>query len=391
MPDPEVAVETGGEGPQNIADVMDEAFAEPVEEAPSPDTPEPESEDSPPSEPDDSSPPRNDKGQFVKKGEESSEDPPVEETAPPEDEPTESETDDVVADEPATEEAKVEAEPAPDLPEFTFRVSGRDFSIAGSKVGDDGIFIPKSEVERTQRLISLGQGAKQRDREIGREVAAARAEGGIQSKINNEIFDRLVEARSDPDGKLWNLFNNQQDWDLMVANSKIAAMEAGETERGEVSTQAANEQAAADLGPKLEAGVSDAIDEALKDSRYEGVDGVEVKARLKQQYNQVFHTVAPGDTVPDGMTVIGHYEQGDVVIDNEFVRGELEFYAGVARRATEKERAVEKVAVKNRQTLAPKAVSGKKAPPTPEPKPIPKELTEQEKVEHIFGEGWNDL
>jgi len=402
MTDPGVVVDAGDgggtedAGPQNIADAIDLAFAEPVEEATSPDTPEPESEDSPPSEPDDSSPPRNEKGQFVKKDEESTEDPPADEAAEPEAEP-EATDEDVATDEPETEveadaEAEPEPEPAPDLPEFTFKVDGRDFSIPGSKVGEDGIFIPRAEVERTQRLIGLGQHSKQRDRDYGRELAAAKAEGGEQSRINNEIFDRLLEARKDPD-RLYALLDphNQDQFDLMVANSKIAALEAGDTKRGEQDAADTKERDVADLQPKLESGVANAVDEALKDARYAGVDGDEVKARLKQQYSMVFHTVRSEDAIPEGMAPIARYQQGTVVIDLEHVKGELEYAAGVVRRATVQAEAVSKVAKKNRERLAPKAVSTKKAPPPPKPKPAPKEMTGQEAIEHTFGEGWKDL
>ncbi len=378
--------------PTTAEEAIDAAFAD---EATSPEPTEAVSDETPPSETDDSSPPRDDgrdaKGQFVKTTEDTSEDPPADEAASPEDTPEASE-DDVVVEDTATEEATESTEESAEevvYPEFSYKVDGRDFSLAGSKVGEDGIFIPTAEIERTQRLLGLGQRARQRDREFGQELAAAKASGQERSRHVEEVFNRIIDLRTNDPNGLHELLTNQGQWDLMMANAKIQSLEARGTEVSEQAAADTNAAAGERLYPVLKDGLTAKVEDMA--AKYEGVDAKEMSERLlSRHFGQLFHAFDTGKAIPEGMIALERHPEGVIAMDTAFIEDEFEHDAGIIRRTTERTKQTAKVAAANREVLKPAVVSAKKAPPTPKPKAPPKEMTPAESVDHIFGEGWPD-
>jgi len=384
----DVAVEAAE--PTSVDQIFDEAFAEP-DEATSPDTSEPVAEtdedpspDAPPSETEDSSPPRDASGRFASKEEPASEDPPADEAAAPDDEVPE--TDEVVAEtDTETPEDEVSEEAAV-FEEFSYKVNGREFSVPGSKVGSDGMFIPQAEVERLQRLVSLGHNARQRDREVGQQIAEARSEGNARADHIESVFNNLLEMRkADPDG-LYTLFRDQGKWDLMVANQRIRALETGTAERDSVQAERNQVAEGERLFPVLQSRITEYVSTAAKGDKFAGVDQEAVAERLTtRHWGQVFHALRAGQAAPEGMVIVEQYENGaSIAMDTSFIEGEMEYEAGVVRRTETRTRSEQKVAKKNRANLKPAAVHTKKAAPPPRPKKPKVALEGREAVEEVF-------
>ena len=193
---------------------MDAAFDKAFEEGPPSSGPGIEGTDTPASAdtPAPASPGRNVKGQFVKA------------------EPTEAPPQEATPEAPASEVPPVEGSPteptpaaevAATYPEFVYKSAGREFNIPGSKVGQDGAFIPTPALPAITRLLAEGQHAKDASRDFAQRIQSAKAEGQQELQRARGLLAALNNLRQQGPEAIAEWFDDlDRNWPLMEAKAE---------------------------------------------------------------------------------------------------------------------------------------------------------------------------
>ena len=255
-----------------------------------------------------------------------------------------------------TEPPVVEGETPPEepaqavLPPWEYTVSGRQLSIPGSKVGPDGVFIPTAQVERVTRHLIAGHMAGQRDREAKAREVAARNEGQAEVLKARKLLSAWGELTKDKAKVLAFAEDLERNRELYLTRAELEAVRAEKEEVGQRMTESEQTQAAEALVPQLQNGLKAIIGKYA--DKYAGVDTEKLYDRLmRRHFDQVF----------------SEDEQGEILIDEEFIEDELQFAASAIRQgreaATKETKAKETVAQVTKENAARTGQAGIKPPP----------------------------
>lgn len=287
---------------------------------------------------------RNDKGQFAAKSQPDTPAPSEPETPPsaPADEPTAPETP-VVEGEPAAEE------PEAVYPEFEYTVSGRPLNIPGSKVGEDGVFIPKAHQDQITRLLIAGRMLPQREREHQKAVQAARAEGQGEVEKAKRVMAAFGELTKDKAKLLEWAENLDRNRELLMTRAELEAVKAEAKTATSTLTEQQQSRAAQDLVPQLQSGLKSIIATLGKKAEYAGVDADKLYERLMHRhFDQVF----------------SEDENGEILLDEGFIADEMGYeIAAVSRGRTAAAEEAARIAKAAKENAARQGQGGQKPPP----------------------------
>lgn len=366
-----------------------EAFDQAWNEPPAPAEPQPApASPAPAAAPAEPAAPRDDKGRFVKRDEA----PPA--AAAPQEEPP-APPPGPSADEQAAPAAEGEQPPAEQVeaeavfPEFEYTVNGRALSIPGSKVGEDGIFIPAAQVPEYTRHLIAGQTARQRERDHGRQLAAARTEHQLEVEKARNVLRTLAELVQD-DAKFedWRA-NLKQNWELLLAKAENEALKQAKDEASSTLSEQQSEQAARDLVPQLQTAVKRSLDAFKGRPEYQGVDFERLEDRIyKRHFDQVFSEAEDDD--PERQV-----RAGEILFHPDVIQELVQDEAAILARGRSEAAKLAQAAKKNQPVVAQQAAQagGKKAPvPSAPAKTEPTKFESgREAIDYYFGEGFDKL
>jgi len=215
--------------PEGVTDLdsADSYLEDILDEAPEGETQVPGSEPAPPDDTD--GPPRDEQGRFT------SDDLPVVPARPPEELQVQLEEAPAEGDPPEPTAGKEEAEAGLSdkewdaLPTLQYRAEGQGWEIPGSKVYEDGLFIPSEQVPAITRKIQQGHAHEGNFRQVldtkSAEVGAMQVERDAAQAALNEISTKLEELITKPEAfEAW-VTDQRGNWDLLQAKAKAAAQD----------------------------------------------------------------------------------------------------------------------------------------------------------------------
>jgi hypothetical protein len=357
-----------------IESAMDEHYGE-SSEAPDSGEPAPSEEAQP--EPDEAQPGeaqdrgdgRDERGRFAKGEQETVE-------AQPEGE----------APEAGSEEATVEGEgeAAEPLPEVTFRADGQEFSFPGSEAGEDGVFIPKDQLDTARQLWAAGRTHlttfRQKMAEKDAEVQTARQHAlkavEAANTRSNHVLEKFQELmaqwKTDPD-KVTEFFENAHVNLPVLKAEAEAKQKAKEAElKDQRLKQLEARSQAQTLIPQMRNRVAEAVVYFAKQYDLDKGPAVALYRRLSRN---------------EGLgKIFKRGQDGQFQEDLGVIRDEVEYLASVAprrsaqrKRTTEVNEAAQKVAKGERKATRRPGVSAKKgtkAPGTEKKVEMPKNTQE---------------
>lgn len=307
---------------------------------------------------------RNDKGQFVTAKSQPDApalpEPESPSPAPATDEP------------PPTETPAVEGDPAAEVeteavyPAFEYTVNGRALTIPGSKVGDQGMFIPKDQIEQITQFLIQGRMLPQREREHQKAVQAARGEGQIEVEKARKVMAAFGELTKDKAKLLEWAENLDRNRELLITRAELEAVKAEAKTATSTLTEQQQSRAAQDLVPQLQSGLKSIIATLGKKAEYAGVDADKLYERLMHRhFDQVF----------------SEDDSGEILLDEGFIADEMGYeIAAVSRGRTAAAEEAARIAKAAKENAARQGQGGQKPPPmagvgsggkpaTPKPKP----------------------
>lgn len=368
---------------------FDREFLAEVGEAPAPAQPAPAAPAAPapePAAPVPSGQPRDEQGRFA------SPTPPAEPTPVPA-EPAPAAPTTPPTTPPAEPPVPETPAPAETYPEATYRADQQDFTIPGSQVGSNGVFIPTPAWTDVQRLLAFGQvhqGSFQRKlSESAQEVqrATRRAEAAEASKA--AVFDKLVKMAED---------NTLEDWMADFKLNLPVLLAKAEAEGARLQIKQFEEERQAETKRQQEAALGPQMETALERTilHYGTTAGLSVD-RMRALYQRLntphFRKVLFSQADADD-PVLG-IRQGDWTIDYGVIEQEVA-WAGPGSSGTAPADKVAAAAAQNAKTtgqpVATPPTVGAKAGPAPKPAPPPKKFGSAEEADaFIWGEGFSEL
>ena len=387
------------EAPEGVVDqesadaALDNIFT--GDEPPESGTEAPGDKDSPAQPTDDDGPARDEKGRFAKPEESDTDPAPESEEPSPDDAGPESEVSEE-GDE-TKDDGQLSDEEWDALSPMEYRADGQNWQIPGSKVEEDGVFIPTDQIPNVAQLLSEGQshrgsfratlaGYDDQIRDLTAELEGERA-------ALTEISDKIEELVTKPGALEEWVENQRQNWDTLKLNAELAKSKRA-TEHADArreSLEAANE--AARVLPMMRESLAKAI-------KHWG-DQAGFKEEIQQQiYNR--HATQEGldRLFPQG-------ENGNRTENFEPLREDMLFLAQTsgARPPTDptpapaelkKGEELQKAPTPQRRVRrkAPTTVaasSGKDETPAKEAKAVPKFKTAEEADAWFDAGGYNDL
>lgn len=308
--------------------------------------------------------PRDEQGRFASPA-------PTEETeAAPADQVESSEPRDEPTDAPETEGEVSEAD---DYPEASFEVDGQEIALAGTAVGDDGVFIsPETWQQEVAPLLSAGrqlQGSfRQRMSDAAQQVQAAQAETAAAKAESSHVlahFENLIEKSQDAirQGTLESLLASPlgqwflsvgQGWPILKADARTKAIEMASQNATRRLQEYEQREHAERMRPVMTQVLQDSI---RRQGQSLGLDEQTLRAveqkLLAPGYERLLFVPAPFDD-PNGA-----FKRGETVIDHGVVAGALDLVAmhRVERQQQEKIRAAQ-------AANAAQQPVGRKVPPT---------------------------
>lgn len=341
-----------------------------------PPAPSPEAAPEAPSEP--GEPARDEKGRFTKRSE----------TEPA---PAAAPTD------PASASAAPPAEPSPSpespaddggldttgYPAFEYASHGKQFSIPGSAVGEDGVFIPTEQVPNIQRLLAEAHHNRDFGRELGRAVAEAKRESETLKREYTLKMQRLHEVVKDPDRLMAFAENLERDWPLLEAEVKRELAEQRLQEMERQQQEMTRQAAEVELRPKMQMALEMQVDRFVQSPEMKGLfadaDRQALLGRLREFERDIFSRDP---------------ETGEVMVDLDVIQRELGYAAHWRRQARQQEAQLQRVAQQNAATKAPAApppTVGTKQGPAPSASPKKTYKSREEADEDIWGKGFSEL
>lgn len=221
---------------------------------------------------------------------------------------------------------------AQEFSEFSYRAYGQDYAIAGSKVGDDGVFIPTDSVRDLSHLLGQARGAARREAELRGQVADVRREGGVEIATAKTLIGEFSSFRemlkSDPAKAQDWLDNLDHSWDLWLARAENEALRAGKDAASEQLDSIQTERDSKELSQQMGDTLEQYVRQLAQDERYAGIDANTMYERLGTVLlDRVFYQ-APEDIPESGIT------QGQIVFDRDIVDQEFEYHRQLTQRVS---------------------------------------------------------
>lgn len=267
-----------------------------------------------------------------------------------------------------TPDGEVPGEPAP---EVQYRADGQDYTLPGSAVGDDGIFIPHADglSNEVLRLLAHGrvyqgsfrQRLSEADQTTKREAARA---DGAETALNEVLtrLDQMIET-----GEIEGFLSDRQArWAQIKAESLVKAEQARAAEDRRQLDDLRAQQEQSQLGPKMEDALEQTIRHFGQKSQLDREAMVSVFDWLSQpEFRGKLFVKAPEDDPVNGT------RKGDWLIDYGMVERAVQHTAKVRPSGRVQEQKAAAAAKANAKAPAktPPTVGARTAtPPAPGPK-----------------------
>lgn len=276
-------------------------------------------------------------------------------------------------------------------PEASYRADGKDFTVPGSKVGDDGVFIPAAQWPQIERLIGQGQvhqgSYQQKLSESAQSVQRETLRANAAEQSKSEVFDRLLKMAEDGSIEDW-LAEVQRNLPVLLAKAEAkAAQDQLKHYDSERATHQA-QQSEAQLIPQMESALEKAV-------LHYGTAAKLSQERMQALYQRL-NTAAYRKALfsqADADDPVNGFRAGDWVMDFGLVEQEVA-WAGpgqVPQQAADKVAQAAAANAKAAQTATTPPTVGAKTGATPRPGPAKKFASAAEADEHIWGEGFGEL
>lgn len=301
------------------------------------------------------------------------------------------------ADPPPAPETPVEPQAEPEAPAdepqydpIAYRADGQEITIPGSAVGEDGAFIPATELPNVLQLLSAGKAAmgsvRQRLGEAAQreQAAISRAESAeAQTQHLLSHFEQLIES-----GQFGQWMEAvHQNWPILKAEAKAKAIEK-QTEADRQALQRYREQ---EEQSRLKPLMDQALEAAVQSfgAKLDEAGRKEVANILREpRYEHLVFVRAPYDDPSQGI------KKGDLVIDYGVVQAEIARVQNWQARYQPKTPTKPPVATKPVEApknKVPPTVGAKGTRPPKQGSPIPQFKTAKEADEWLIRGGYNDL
>lgn len=333
-------------------------------------------EEAAPAEPD--AQPRDDKGRFVSKAD-------AESAVSPDAQP---------APTPAAAEAQPEGQPATteQFPPFRYRAGGMDYTLEGSQLGTDGLFLPTDKLGALGQQLSLAQHARQSIADLQRKLGQAQRAQEQKVDQANKTLEALESLMvKGPEAVAQWLDDLERNWPLMKKDAELQALRAQQEADKERQTEAQQEQETERLVPVLADVLEHYINEFTTQPQYTGIDKARMYDRLSQQlFSQVFIQGKENEIaaqMPHAI-VVSELANGEVVVvDPQVIEREFQWSAQLAGQAAA-------VAQENKgataQTTAPPTVAAAGTPAAAPERKTPKFKSREEVDEWIESGKWRE-
>jgi len=261
------------------------------------------------------------------------------------------------AEQPEEEPAAPTEEPEEEVYDpFSYRADGQSYSIEGSKVGSDGVFIPTDRVEDITRLLAEGRAhsgsfrQRMADSDAREQAANTRAEAADAAK--NAIMDKIEELVS-KDGALEDFILDQRtNWPVLKAEANAESLRVQGKADKERLEQFESEQKQAKQEPIMNGMLEDSI---LKFGQEANLPK-ERMAEIYQRFtNPVYRSIAFHPSLVDdpqaGIT------KGQMVIDYNAIRDEVNRFRGSVAAEPKREAKKPPPTISAKKTPAPAKVA----------------------------------
>ena len=242
--------------------------------------------------------------------------------------------------------AEAPAEPE-SFPPFEYTANGRPFTIEGSQVGEDGVFIPTAQVPYLTRTLAEAHQNRDFGRELGRVKADATREG---QALKDEFFGKLRQLKAiatDPE-KLgaWGE-DVERNWALLEAQAKLDLREKELTQLQQREQEQARETARREVIPKCQQVLRDQVARFVAEPAVAGLFAAADQQALVSRLGTFFDRIFEEDA------------NGEVMVDVDLIRRELAHEAEWRRRLQGAAAQRQQIAAQNAATASPSP-----APPT---------------------------
>lgn len=271
-------------------------------------------------------------------------------------------------------------------PEWSFRADRQTISIPGSAVGEEGVFIPKGQLERVQQLLAEGQAHRgswrSREQAYQQEIdrlKTAQDEEVARARAFNEGLLELMQQG--PEAMASWLDDYQTNFPRFMAEAEKRALEGRLAAQQEQLDEWAAEREAERVEPLATDALNTLLDQMA--ARYGVRQRDAMAARIRDRLlDQVFYEVSDRPYLEPGEVLVATSEDGQrrYVLNAGMIEQEYKDVAQLAGPVAAAAQAVQQNAARMAPTGAPPAMGvGGAPPPGRTPAPLPKTPEELDK------------
>lgn len=296
------------------------------------------------------------------------------------------------SEEPPAPQETPEAPAEPVAKPFSYRAYGADHSpFDGATEAPDGaLAFPPEAAQRLRQALAEGHNAESRRRTTDREhvgkLTSARGANAALVEQANVTLARLAELRRNPEALQQFFADLDRNWAILEAQAERDALKTQLERRQQAADEQAIAQRAEALRPHMRSTLEQRVGEMIRaESGLAHLDPAKMSERLWNSFFDRCFVEAEHDD-PNGQ-----YRAGEILIDYDAIRNELQYEASLRRTAPPPApKPAEQKAPDKPKVTAPPVVTAKGAGATAAPK-VPKFKTTKEADDWFESGGYHDL
>ena len=281
-------------------------------------------------------------------------------------------------------------EPVPAKP-FSYRAYGAEHSpFTGALEAPDGkIEFPPEAAQRLRQALAEGHNAESRrrtaERDHGAKLVSARSANVMLTRRAETTLQRLAELRRNPDALQGWFQDLDRNWQILEAEVERDTLAAELQAQREAAQEQQMQQQVEALRPQMRATLEREVGQMIQaEADLSGLNPTEAAERLWGAFfDRVFQEAQQDD--PNGQ-----YRKGEILIDYDAIRAELQYEAKLRGKAAPAAPKAEPPKAPAKPVAPPPVVASKGAGARPAPK-VPQFKTTKDADEWFESGGYHDL
>lgn len=223
------------------------------------------------------------------------------------------------ATEPSPQPAPAEPPATVELPAFSYRADGRDYEIAGSRVRDEGLFIPAEQMQWLQQQLATARahhGSWQHELEKARQAGGQKmAEAEAMRTGADKIVQRMQELAEGPEEVALKWFQHYRtNLPQLLAEAKADQLTAENEALKTRADAGVQEQQMSEVAQQTGVALDTLVEQIAPN--YPGVDRSMIRNRVENMKGLIFSIAQEADPA-------GGWQKGEIVFDTAPIENEF--------------------------------------------------------------------